>query len=132
MFNTYDGNNFIIGGTLPGLPMTLSGRSKYFGWGLTTLYSDGGDIFEETIEFRENKGYYLYNKEWYPVRYSKELLKVKGSTSISIELMHTHRGPIMEYYLQSGKLRNNEGKYYSLQSTIHVDDVDAVLSLIKF
>lgn len=60
--------------------MTLSGRSKYFGWGLTTLYSDGGDIFEETIEFRENKGYYLYNNEWHPVRYSKEILKIKGSS----------------------------------------------------
>jgi len=78
LFNTYEGSNFIIGGTLPGLPVALSGRSKYFGWGLTTLYSDGGDIFEETIEFRENKGYYLYNKEWFPVRYSKEVIKIKG------------------------------------------------------
>lgn len=48
--------NFIIGGTLPGVPIVLSGRSKHFGWGLTTLYSDGGDLFEEEIK-AEGEGY---------------------------------------------------------------------------
>jgi acyl-homoserine lactone acylase PvdQ len=32
------------------MPFTLSGRTKYLAWGITILYSDGSDIYEEKIK----------------------------------------------------------------------------------
>jgi acyl-homoserine lactone acylase PvdQ len=45
---THEGeDNYIIGAQLPGLPFTLSGRHKHLAWGLTILYSDSSDLWEE-------------------------------------------------------------------------------------
>jgi len=41
--------SFVIGATLPGLPYFMSGRSKKVAWGITILYSDAADFWEERV-----------------------------------------------------------------------------------
>lgn len=61
-------NKFAIGASMPGMPCILSGRNNNFAWGVTILYSDGSDLYEEKLEMRENKMHFLFKKEWYPTR----------------------------------------------------------------
>ncbi|CAD8144589.1 unnamed protein product [Paramecium pentaurelia] len=125
--------NYIIGGTLPGLPISMSGRSKYLGWGLTTLYSDGGDIYEEEIIIKEGEQlFYKFNDEWIPCNKTVEIIKIKGQEDQSITIFHTHHGPIMQYYLENNKLRDHKGHFYSLQSIVHIDDYESFDGFIKF
>ncbi|CAK88128.1 unnamed protein product (macronuclear) [Paramecium tetraurelia] len=64
-------NNYIIGGTLPGLPITLSGmsgRSKYLYLDLNTLNFDGSDVYEEEITKNEKGNiFYKFNNQWIPI-----------------------------------------------------------------
>jgi penicillin amidase len=39
----------VIGGTIPGMPLVLTGRSDKLGWGLTSAYVDDQDLFIEEI-----------------------------------------------------------------------------------
>ena len=39
----------VIGGTIPGLPVILVGRSAYLGWGLTAANIDDTDIYIEKL-----------------------------------------------------------------------------------
>ena len=39
----------VIGGTIPGMPVVLTGRSDHHGWGLTYTYADDQDIFLEKL-----------------------------------------------------------------------------------
>lgn len=74
----HDGEeHFVIGAQLAGIPMTMSGRSKYTAWGLTILYSDSADLWQEEIIEKEGKRYYRYKDELLPVREVEEVLKVK-------------------------------------------------------
>ncbi|CAD8059551.1 unnamed protein product [Paramecium sonneborni] len=125
--------NFIIGGTLPGLPFSLSGRSQYLGWGLTTLNSDGGDIYEEEILQKDNENLlYKFNNDWIPCKKTIEIIKIKDQEDQSITIFHTHHGPIMQYYIENNKLRNHNGYFYSLQSIIHIDDYESFDGFIMF
>ena len=39
----------VIGGTIPGMPAILSGRSADLGWGITSSYLDDQDVFFEEL-----------------------------------------------------------------------------------
>ncbi len=39
----------VIGGTIPGMPLVLVGRSEQLGWGLTTAYLDDQDVVIEQL-----------------------------------------------------------------------------------
>jgi penicillin amidase len=39
----------VIGGTMPGMPFVVSGKTPYFAWTLTTLYADTSDLLTVTL-----------------------------------------------------------------------------------
>ena len=53
----------VIGGTIPGIPSVLTGRSDRLGWGLTTAYVDDQDVHIEQLnpenpqEYRTPEGF---------------------------------------------------------------------------
>ncbi len=81
---------------------------------MTTLYSDGGDIYEEEIIIKDGKHYYKQNDHWVECKVTEEIISIKGQESVSITIYHTHHGPIMQYYLENKKLRNFNGHVFSL------------------
>ena len=42
-------DNYIKGGSVPGLPLFLNGRSKKNSWSSTILYYDNLDLYEENL-----------------------------------------------------------------------------------
>jgi penicillin amidase len=39
----------LVGGTIPGLPFVVIGKSKYIQWGMTASHSDVADLYRERI-----------------------------------------------------------------------------------
>jgi len=44
----------VIGATIPGMPLILSGRSEKLGWGITSSYLDDQDIYIEKLNHESN------------------------------------------------------------------------------
>ena len=67
----------MFGATIPGLMGLFSGRNDKIAFGITALFTDTSDTYEEKI-FED--GTYLYDGKREPLREVKERFKVKGTT----------------------------------------------------
>lgn len=43
-------DKFLIGGTIPGIPMVHFGRGKNMSWTVTSPNVDGSDLWQETLD----------------------------------------------------------------------------------
>ena len=84
----------VIGGTIPGVPVVLVGRSAHLGWGLTTANIDDTDVYIEKVN-PENPNEYLSLNEFVPFIKKQSIIKIKDSTSITIDLLWTENGPVL-------------------------------------
>ena len=80
----------ISGGTMAGTPIFITGSNGYISWGVTTENSDNTDFCEEIIQ----GDYYIKDNKNYPLTKVKEIIKIKNSESIQIEVKYTENGPI--------------------------------------
>ena len=84
----------VIGGTIPGVPVVLVGRSAHLGWGLTTANIDDTDVYIEKVN-PENPNEYLSLNEFVPFIKKQSIIKIKDSSSITIDLLWTENGPVL-------------------------------------
>jgi len=84
----------VIGGTIPGVPVILSGRSANLGWGLTTANVDDQDIFLEQVN-PDNPDEYRGLDGWQRFRTRDSIINVKDSSAVTIRLRWTDNGPVM-------------------------------------
>ncbi|NSX55242.1 penicillin acylase family protein [Parasulfitobacter algicola] len=84
----------VIGGTIPGVPVILVGRTKNLGWGLTTAYADDQDVYLEELnptspnEYRTPDGFK-------PFRTRPSIINVKDADQVTIDLRWTENGPVL-------------------------------------
>ncbi len=83
----------VIGGTIPGIPVILSGRSAVLGWGLTTANMDDQDVYIEKLNPR-NAGEVLTPEGFKPMRTRHEEIAVEGGATEEIDLQWTDNGPV--------------------------------------
>jgi len=84
----------IIGGTIPGIPAILIGRSDALAWGLTSSYLDDLDIYIEQLN-PENPSEYRTPDDFKPFRQKSVVIKVKDAAPQTIQLRWTENGPII-------------------------------------
>ncbi|MDT2073902.1 MAG: penicillin acylase family protein [Planktomarina sp.] len=84
----------VIGGTIPGVPVVLVGRSAHLGWGLTTANIDDTDVYIEKVN-PNNPNEYLSLNEFVPFIKKQSIIKIKDSISITIDLLWTENGPVL-------------------------------------
>ncbi|MEO0486654.1 MAG: penicillin acylase family protein [Pseudomonadota bacterium] len=84
-----------IGGTVPGLPLILVGRSEVLGWGLTSAYLDDQDVYIEEVN-PEDPSLYRTADGWAPFRTRDTLINVKDAAPVSITLRWTQNGPVLD------------------------------------
>ncbi|WP_300019031.1 penicillin acylase family protein [uncultured Roseobacter sp.] len=84
----------IIGATIPGMPLVLSGRSEALGWGLTSAGMDDQDVYIEALnpenpeEYRTPDGYKRFETRG-------SIINIKDETPITITLRWTDNGPVL-------------------------------------
>jgi penicillin amidase len=84
----------VIGGTIPGLPLILTGRSADLGWGLTSSYLDDQDVYIEEVN-PQNPDEYRTPEGWAPFRSRDSIITVAGAPAVTIKLQWTDNGPVL-------------------------------------
>jgi len=84
----------VIGGTIPGIPVVLTGRSSALGWGITSSYADDQDVYIEELnpdnseEYRTPDGFKKFAKR-------ASIITVKDADPITLTLRWTDNGPVL-------------------------------------
>ena len=84
----------VIGGTIPGLPLILTGRSADLGWGLTSSYLDDQDVYIEEVN-PQNPDEYRTPDGWAPFRSRDSIITVAGAPAVTVKLQWTDNGPVL-------------------------------------
>lgn len=85
----------IIGGTIPGIPTVIAGRSPYIGWGISASYADDQDLFAEEINQNDDEKYKSLDG-WKTFRSEETVIKIKGDNSKKIQLKWSKNGPVLD------------------------------------
>ena len=84
----------IIGGTIPGVPAILVGRSDYLGWGLTAAYVDDLDVYIERLN-PDNADEYKTANGFKPFVSRDSIIRIKDATAVTIKLQWSDNGPVL-------------------------------------
>ena len=87
-------NGGVIGGSIPGMPLVLVGRSEALGWGLTTAYVDDQDVLIEEVN-PDNPEEYRGVNGWVPFESRDSIIRIKGEAPVTLRLRWTVNGPVM-------------------------------------
>ena len=84
----------VIGGTIPGMPVVLTGRSDDLGWGLTSSYLDDQDVYIEKLN-PQNPEEYLTPNGYKKFRTRPSIIEIKDAPPITLTLRWTENGPVL-------------------------------------
>ncbi len=84
----------VIGATIPGIPVILTGRSNDMGWGLTAAYLDDQDLLIEELD-PEDPERYRTPTGFAEFRTRKSIVTIKDAAPITLTLRWTENGPVL-------------------------------------
>ncbi len=88
------GSGGVIGGTIPGIPAILSGRSEGLAWGITSSYLDDLDVFIEELN-PTNPEEYRTPDGWKTFRSRPSIIEIAGAEPVTLTLRWTDNGPVL-------------------------------------
>jgi penicillin amidase len=84
----------VIGGTIPGIPSVLTGRSERLGWGLTASYLDDQDVYIEKLN-PQNPSEYRTPDGFKEFETRGSIIRINGEEPVTITLRWTDNGPVL-------------------------------------
>jgi penicillin amidase len=106
------------GVTLPGMPCVIAGHNEHVAWGITALYADVQDLYLEKLDGKGN--FEDLDGSWSPLVEDQEVIKVRGSKNVIVDVQSTTHGPLLKSML------TKETRPIALKWTIY----DPALNLI--
>ncbi len=88
-----------VGYTFPGVPKVIVGHNEHIAWAVTNLPADVQDFYIEKLDDPAHPTQYEFKGEWRDLDIIYETIEVKGSDPVTIRVMSTHHGPIMNRVL---------------------------------
>lgn len=84
----------VIGGTIPGIPAVLAGRSDDLGWAVTSSYMDDQDLYIEQLN-PDNPAEYRTPDGFAPFRTERSIIRIKDADPVTLTLRWTENGPVL-------------------------------------
>ena len=84
----------VIGATIPGMPVVLTGRSDVLGWGLTSAYVDDQDVLIEEVN-PDNPLQYRTPDGWKDFESRASIIEIDGAEPVTLTLRWTDNGPVL-------------------------------------
>ena len=106
----------VIGATIPGLPIIMSGRSKNLAWGFASGSGDDTDIYIEELN-PLNINEYKNKSKFVPFTSKKEIIKIYNETSKTIDLLWANNRPVIPNNFYDINQIMPENKVASIRST---------------
>ncbi|WP_372615102.1 penicillin acylase family protein, partial [Aquicoccus sp.] len=88
------GSGGVIGGTIPGVPLVLSGRGNRLGWGLTSSYLDDLDVMIEELNPDDSEEYRTPDG-FKPFETRRSIIEIKDNAPVTMTLRWTENGPVL-------------------------------------
>ncbi|NIP81218.1 MAG: hypothetical protein GWM90_19180, partial [Gemmatimonadetes bacterium] len=86
----------VVGVSIPGAPLIITGRNRAIAWGMTNAYVDDVDLFIERID-PDDAGRYLTPDGARPFTVVRESIRVRGRDEpVVMEVRRTRHGPVLE------------------------------------
>lgn len=83
-----------IGGTIPGLPVILAGRTARLGWGVTSAYLDDQDVMIEQLN-PDDPTRYRTPDGWADFETERTIVTIKDAAPVTLTLRRTVNGPVL-------------------------------------
>lgn len=106
----------IVGGTMPGIPSVLAGRTNDISWGLTNTGPDTQDLYLERIN-PNNPNQYQTPDGWTDFEVREEEIKVRFGETEVLQVRSTRHGPVVPADLTEGLSFPPEGYVLALRWT---------------
>ncbi|MGB1413464.1 MAG: penicillin acylase family protein [Paracoccaceae bacterium] len=123
----------VIGATIPGLPLILSGRSTALGWAITSSYIDDQDLILETVDPSQPE-YYVSDNGPQKFVSRPSIIQIRNEQPVTIILRWSENGPILSPKEQGVFEVTPENYVVALTATaLRGDDLslEAFLNLMK-
>jgi penicillin amidase len=101
MHQVVSGKINVTGVLFAGEPFIVAGHNEVIAWGMTNMFVDAIDLYREKIN-PDNPGQYLFNGSWKDMSVRKEIIKIRGGSADTFNIMFTHRGPIISGLRNTG------------------------------
>ncbi|HEX4287241.1 MAG TPA: penicillin acylase family protein [Terracidiphilus sp.] len=99
------------GVTLTGFPYVIAGHNEHVAWGFTALYADVQDLYVEKLDGKGN--FMAGDGTWKPLAVDHEVIHVRGSEKIAVDVKSTEHGPLLNPTLP------NESRPLALRWTLY-------------
>ena len=84
----------VVGATIPGIPIILAGRTKFFSWGISNSKIDNQDLTIEVLNHK-NKNEYKTKDGFKKFKTKDVLINIKGKPGITHKILFSENGPIL-------------------------------------
>ncbi|MGD9918387.1 MAG: penicillin acylase family protein [Paenirhodobacter sp.] len=84
----------VIGATIPGIPLILTGRNAKLGWGITAAYVDDQDLHIEELDPSDPERYRT-PAGWKRFDTRRAIIEVKDAAPVTLTLRWTENGPVL-------------------------------------
>lgn len=84
----------VIGGTIPGIPVILVGRTERLGWGLTSAYLDDQDVMIEQLN-PDDMTQYRTPDGWETFETERTIITIKDADPVTLTLRRSVNGPVL-------------------------------------
>ena len=133
------------GNYLAGVPFPVIGHNDHIALGLTMFENDDIDFYVEELN-PDNPNQVRFKDKWEDLDVRKEIIKVKDSTDVEIEVKSSRHGPIVNdvvegiqkvtsqpvaaYWVYNEFIPNNLGTTYQLAHATNIDEARTAASQI--
>ncbi|MCK8484048.1 penicillin acylase family protein [Aliiroseovarius sp. S2029] len=107
----------VIGGTIPGMPAMMVGRSDSFGWGITSSYLDDQDLHVEKLN-PDNPSEVQTPDGFKPLTKRGSIVQIKDEAPVTFDLQWSDNGPILPGHLFDLGIITPPGHAMSLNWTL--------------
>ena len=123
-------NGSITGGTIPGIPAIIIGRSKQLGWGISNAKIDDQDLFIEKLNPKNNLEYFTeFGVKKFQIK--SEIIKIKNKKAITVEIKSTDNGPVLSSNLLGVNFIRPKGHELAISWTGLSENDKSIHSLIS-
>ncbi|MFP5264069.1 MAG: penicillin acylase family protein [Blastocatellia bacterium] len=93
----------LVGYSLAGTPGVIIGHNLRIAWGVTDLVADVQDLYIEQLDNPSDPQRYMFRGEWQPLKIEAEVIRVKDSSPVTINVARTNHGPLINQFLSHFK-----------------------------
>jgi penicillin amidase len=121
----------VIGGTLPGIPAVVLGRTEKFAWSFTNTGPDVQDLYIEQLD-PKNPGIYRGPDGPLAFKVRQEIIDIKGEAPLRFLVKETRHGPVIsESYARAKRSIDTERFALALRWTALDTENQSVAGLIE-